>query len=320
MKPQTKLQMTKPPPIPLAAIDIGSNAIRLVVGELDHHGDIRILKKFREPVRLGQDVFHSGQISKKTTLRALETFSGFREILKQYGVEHVRAVATSALREAQNRTEFVQEVKSATGLSIQIIDGLQEGRLIYEAVAVRVDIHDKNALLIDIGGGSVELTLSTKGSIRATQSFPLGTVRLLGQLEEQGLKEKHFSKLIEDKFEPVRTFLRDSCRNRQIDVCIGTGGNFECLGKLRVALLNRNSIYSMTREELTKLSDHLLTMTTKERMQFLRLRPDRADVIVPAALVAQAVMDYVGVDILLVPDVGLREGILADLSRSIVRD
>ncbi len=316
MKPQAKLQITGPA-VPIAAIDIGSNAIRLVVGELDHHGDIRILKKFREPVRLGQEVFKSGMISKKTTQRALETFNGFCEILKEYGVEHVRAFATSALREAENRAEFVQEVKSETGLVIQVIDGLQEGRLIFEAVAARVDIHDKHALLIDIGGGSVELTVSSKGAIRVTQSFPLGTVRLLGQLEEQGLKEKHFSKLIQEKFEPVKAFIREACRGRPLDLCVGTGGNFECLGKLRVALLNRNSIYSMTREELVQLTNHLLSMSAKERMQFLRLRPDRADVIVPAALVARAIMDFTGVEILQVPDVGLREGILADLSKSL---
>ena len=297
----------------LGAIDIGSNAIRLVIGERDDHGDIRVVKKVREAVRLGADVFASGTISAKTREKALETFVKFRDLLKTHGVQRSKAIATSALREANDRDSFIEEVKEASGIQIDVIDGIEEGRLVYSAVAHRMNLSDNVALLIDIGGGSVELTISDHGEIRASQTFKLGTVRLLQMLEEKKLKEKHLRFLIETQFEPAKAFLETQLKDHHVDFCVGTGGNFECLGKLRVALLHKNSIFSMTREEVGQLVDHLQTMSVKERIQFLRLRPDRADVVIPAALVTQCVMEHAQNDVLMIPYVGLRDGILTSL-------
>lgn len=297
----------------LAAIDIGSNAIRLVIGEADAHGDIRILKKVREPVRLGADVFGAGTISPKTREKALSAFQRFKAVLETFGVRHVRAVGTSALREARDRDSFVKEVHASTGIRIDIIDGIEEGRLVFSAVNHRVDLHEKTALLIDVGGGSVELTLSDHAEPVATQSFKLGTVRLLQLLSERGLSEKQLSSLIEENLGPARDFVRVITRERHIDFAVGTGGNFECLGKLRVALLHKASIFSMTHHELGELVGLLMAMTVRDRIHYLRLRPDRADVVVPAALVTMAVMDLVPIDVLMIPYVGLREGILTDL-------
>lgn len=298
----------------IAAIDIGSNAIRLVIGELDRHGDIRILKKVREPVRLGKDVFADGAISAKTSDKAIASFLKFKELLAANDVHHSRAVATSALREAKNRDAFVAEVRNATGIKIDVIDGIEEGRLIFSAVAHKVHLDDRVALLIDIGGGSVELTISDHGEIVGTQTFKLGTVRLLQMLADKGLKEKNLPGLIRDHISEAKHFLKSTIGDRHVDLAIGTGGNFECLGKLRVALLHKNSIFSMTRGEIEKIADHLQSMTIKERIQFLRLRPDRADVVVPAALVTEAVMDLTEVDLLMIPYVGLRDGLLANLA------
>jgi exopolyphosphatase/guanosine-5'-triphosphate,3'-diphosphate pyrophosphatase len=298
----------------LAAIDIGSNAIRLVVGEQDASGEITVIKKVREPVRLGQDVFTDGIITEKTRARAIESFLSFKDMMKALGVTKHRAVATSALREAKNRESFIQEVKRATGIAIDVIDGLEEGRLIFSAVAHRVDLHEKVSLLIDIGGGSVELTVADHGRPIATQTFKLGTVRLLQFLAERGLKERHLRGLIEEQFAPARQFIAQQSRKLHIDQAIGTGGNLECLGKLRVALLQKSSIFSMSRDDLGKITTHLQSMTCKERVQFLRLRPDRADVVVPAALVTLAVLHAADSEILMVPYVGLRDGLLADLA------
>jgi exopolyphosphatase/guanosine-5'-triphosphate,3'-diphosphate pyrophosphatase len=298
----------------LAAIDIGSNAVRLVIGEVDHHGDIRVLKKTREPVRLGADVFGQGVITHQTRDRLLEAFLKFRELIAAYHVRHTRAVATSALREATNRDALVNEVHKASGIRIDVIDGIEEGRLIFSAVSHRVDLEDKTALLIDIGGGSVELTLAEHGSPIGTQSFKLGTVRLLQLIADRGLREKNLPSLIHELFAPAREFVHEVTRDRHVDVAIGTGGNFEALGKLRVALLHKTSIFSMTRTELQQLVHHLQLMTVKERIQFLRLRPDRADVVVPAALVTIAAMSTIDLDLLMIPYVGLRDGILTELS------
>ncbi len=308
-------------PVPLAAIDIGSNAIRLILGELDQHGDVRTVKRVRESVRLGKDAFSgTGEISEKTIDRAVASFRKFRGILKDKGVTYVRAVATSALRDAKNRNDFVAKIKDASGITIQIIDGVEEGRLIYSAIASRLDLSEENSLLIDIGGGSAEITYTSEGQIRGTQTFKLGTVRMLQLLEDKGLKEKHLKGLIQERMGEVTSFIKDVVKKDELDSAVGTGGNLECLGKLRVALLNRTSMFTMSRNELGSLIEHLSGMSYKERVQFLRLRPDRADVIVPAALVTHAIMLAADIDVMNVPYVGLRDGILWDLAAQIQHD
>lgn len=317
---ETTAKRARTPELPLAiaAIDIGSNAIRLVLGEIDKHQNLQVLKKIREPVRLGEDVFATGEISAKTTAKALQSFRKFKTYLQSNGVQHIRAVATSALRETRNRDEFVRLVQKETGIRIEVIDGLEEGRLIHAAVASRVEMENRNILLIDIGGGSVELTVSCNGRIKGVKTFKLGTVRLLQMLQQRGLKEKHLKSFLLERLDPVKAFLDTHTKNRSLDVCVGTGGNFECLGKLRVVLLNRNSIFSMTYHELSRINEHLGSMSVKERIEYLRMRPDRADVVVPAGMVAQAVMGLAGVEMLMIPYVGLRDGILSDLASRVL--
>jgi exopolyphosphatase / guanosine-5'-triphosphate,3'-diphosphate pyrophosphatase len=301
----------------LAAIDIGSNAIRLVVGELDSYGDIRVLKKIREPIRLGKDVFSQGEISEKTKSKAIEAFMKFRSILDDFEVGHTKAVATSALREARDRDQFVRDVHIKSGISIKVIDGIEEGRLIFSAVAQRMKLEDTLALLIDFGGGSVELTISDHGKPKATQTFKMGGVRILQIMQDRGLREQQMPQLIQEMIPQVRSFLGPYLKGHHFDLAIGTGGNFECLGKLRVAVLHKTSIFSMSYHEVQSITEHLMTLSIKERMDGLRLKSDRADVIVPAALLTQAIMETAEIDLLNVPHVGLREGILADLGKSL---
>ena len=301
----------------IAAIDIGSNALRLVIGNLDTHGEIHITKKFREPVRLGQDVFGNGTLSKKTINQAIESFSRFRSLIEQHQVTHMRAIATSALREAKNRDEFINEIFLHTRIQIKCIDGAEEARLIYRAIDHKIKLHNRNALIIDIGGGSVEVIISIDGKLRGMESFKIGTVRLLQMMNERNLKEKNLQVFLNEKMQEIRKFIYDTVKNDHIDVCIGTGGNFETLGKLRVALLNKTSIYSMSAYELEELQTHLIGMSIKERIQFLRIKPDRADVIVPASLIGLIIMNTVGCELLSIPFVGLRDGVLLELSESL---
>lgn len=298
----------------LAAIDIGSNGIRLLIGEVDDHGDIYALKRLREPVRLGQDAFALGQISKKTATKALESFEKFARLMRRHDVDRVRAVATSALRESSNREQFVSLVKKKTGIKIEIISGLQEAKLIHSAVKGKVSLENRNAVLIDIGGGSVEITISVDGKLKAMKSFKLGTVRLLQILTERRLQEKSLRYLLQRSMGELHEFVERTTKGEPIDFCIGTGGNFETLGKLRVMLLNRSSVSSMTVFELGAVINHLLEMSLKERVQFLRLRPDRADVIVPAGLIVHTIMRKIPCEMLVIPHVGLREGILTKLA------
>ncbi|RYZ81145.1 MAG: hypothetical protein EOP06_24025, partial [Proteobacteria bacterium] len=145
-----------------SAVDIGSNAIRMIVGETNQ-SEMRLLKKFRAPVRLGRDVFMSGKISEKTLAEAQEAFRKFAQTNEKHKVTRCRAVATSAVREAQNSDAFVKAVLGASGIKIEIIDGVEEARLVHNAIRRALDLDRKRVLSIDIGGGSVEITFSENG-------------------------------------------------------------------------------------------------------------------------------------------------------------
>lgn len=309
---QNNLELLRPQR--LAAIDVGSNAIRLAIAEASPSGELRLLKKHREGVRLGKDVFSSGRLSPKTITRSLETFVKFKSFIKEYGVTRVRAVGTSALREALNAPELIAPIRKLTSIDLEIIDGLQEGKLIFQAIADRIDLSQKRVLSIDIGGGSVEFSATLGSTIEQTRSFPLGGVRLLEQLKQRNLKDRHLKDVIQELFIPARAFLRECMRSgHRFDFAVGTGGNFEALARLRVSLLSKTNLHTMTRAELFEVTTHLASMTLKERVRYLKLKEDRADVIVPAALLTLEVLDTVAANQLYVPFVGLREGLLSSI-------
>src|SRR2546422_151097 len=155
----------------IGAIDAGSNALRLAIAEVGDDHKPTVLESLREPVRLGREVFTRGSVSDDTIEQAVAAFKRFRELLTQRGVETFRAVATSALREAHNRDRVISRIGQATGIELNVIGGEEEARLVYLAVASRLDLKDKRALLIDIGGGSVEIVVVDNGEIIATDSF-----------------------------------------------------------------------------------------------------------------------------------------------------
>jgi exopolyphosphatase / guanosine-5'-triphosphate,3'-diphosphate pyrophosphatase len=297
----------------IAAIDVGTNAMRLVIGSVNPDHRIELLENIREPVRLGKDVFAKGSISEETTERAIEAFQKFRRLIDQYGVEHLRAVATSATREALNSDIFIDRIAQATGIDIAPIGGEEEARLIHLAVADRVNLRNKRAILIDIGGGSIEVTLVSDGSIQATVSFNMGTVRLLQKLEQERVGEARFNQLVREYADATRKWLESRIGQQKLDLCVATGGNAEALGDLGKRLFGKDSQFVITRQELDALVDTLQGLSFAERMQELRLRPDRADVIVPASIVLQTIVGQAGVDQILVPNVGLKDGLLLDI-------
>jgi exopolyphosphatase / guanosine-5'-triphosphate,3'-diphosphate pyrophosphatase len=302
----------------LAAIDIGSNAIRLVVGQLNSKGRISILDKWRAPVRLGEDVFLDGNISATTINKALLAFKSFADTINTKGVQFYRAVATSAIREATNKEQFVADILKETNLRVEIIDGTEEAQLIYKAVSNSVDISNHRCLLIDVGGGSVEASVADHGSLVATQSFPLGTVRLIDELKKIGLSEEHLPELIESLFAPMAAHIEaQNPAENKFDFAIGTGGNLESLGQLRVKLLKQKSAKVLKRSELRTLIQKIKYYTLKGRTDALGLRPDRADVIVPAALVVEKIMTDAQIEKIIIPQIGLREGLLWSIAKSL---
>jgi exopolyphosphatase/guanosine-5'-triphosphate,3'-diphosphate pyrophosphatase len=297
----------------LAAIDVGANAIRLAVATVDGNGRITVIERVREPVRLGTDVFASGIVTEVALERVTEAFVRLRALIDRHGATQVRAVGTSALREASNQELVVDRVFQASGIDVEVVGADEEARLIFLGVASKVDLKGRRAVLIDIGGGSVEITLVADGRLLSTRSFKLGAVRLLQVLEENKYGQRQFSRLVDEYVGAIDKLLRQEMGDG-VDLCIGTGGNIESLADLCQAMSRENRGGRFTAGDLDAALKRLQALTVPERIQQLGLRPDRADVIVPAAIVLQHLVKLSGVETVTVPDVGLREGLLADMA------
>jgi exopolyphosphatase/guanosine-5'-triphosphate,3'-diphosphate pyrophosphatase len=297
----------------LAAIDVGSNALRLAIGDVDRDQRITIVENLREPVRLGRDVFTSGMIPEETMDQAVSAFQRFRAAIDARGAMLTRAVATSATREALNRDIFIDRISGGSGIEVTAIGAEEEARLIFLAVAARLDLKDRTAMLVDIGGGSTEVTLVEDEQIIVTESFRVGTVRLLQLFEEQRQGEATFHRLLREYMDATQKRIRKEIGPRKVNLCVGTGGNIETLGDLRTSLLGKERNGVISDDDLDTLLKKMQGMTYEQRVQELGLRPDRADVIVPASIVLQKIVRAAGVDEIVIPRVGLKDGVLIDM-------
>jgi len=298
----------------IAAIDVGSNAMRMMVGRMVFDGKIEVVENLRLPVRLGQDAFTTGFVSGETSQQAVDAFTRFRKIMDDHKVEKVRSVATSAMRELTNSGLLIDRIARTTGIEIEVISGEEEARLIHLGVSHSVDLKNKHALLIDIGGGSVEVTLSLNGNIISTESYNMGTVRLLKKLTSEKNSGPAFHKLVRAYAEAARHRIDRELGSKKINICVGTGGNIEEMGNLRQKLFKRDSDRAITLEELDKLVETLSRMKVEDRMRKFKLKPDRADVILPACIVLQMIAHEAKIKEVVIPNVGLKDGVLWDMA------
>jgi exopolyphosphatase/guanosine-5'-triphosphate,3'-diphosphate pyrophosphatase len=301
----------------ISAIDVGSNAMRMVIGEVDESRNVHVVENIRLPVRLGQDVFSKGYLEEKTIQQTEEAFLHFRHVADGFNVARMRAVATSAAREAANNDLLVDRILRATGIEIEIISGEDEARLIHAGVAHVLDLKNKRTLLIDIGGGSIEVTISSGQNIISTDSYNLGTVRLLETLNAQHQSKQLFGKLVREFVEAARYRIEQDIGEEKIQVCVGTGGNVEEIGHLRQKLFKAERDRFVTLNELAKLIERLNDLSVQERMNKLKLRPDRADVILPASVVLHLIANEAGVKQIMIPNVGLKDGILQEIAEEL---
>jgi exopolyphosphatase/guanosine-5'-triphosphate,3'-diphosphate pyrophosphatase len=296
----------------IAAIDVGSNAIRMVIGRVSNGQDqVELIENIRIPVRLGQDVFSVGHIGEPSRQAALDAFLRFHQIADQFEVKQIRAVATSAMREAENSDILIDRVVQQTGIPVEIISGEEEARLIHLAVAKAIDLQDKKAVLIDIGGGSIEVVISQGNKIITTESYDMGTVRLLRSLDDS--VHRSFRVLLREYTESVRRHIKRELGKLKLDLCIGTGGNPEELGNLRKRIFKRDSNHLITVDELETLGEKLSKMTVDQRIKKFNLRPDRADVILPATMVLHMIAREAHIREIQIPGVGLKDGVLWDM-------
>ncbi|MEK9137042.1 MAG: hypothetical protein AAB393_07965, partial [Bacteroidota bacterium] len=253
----------------LAAIDVGSNAIRLAIGSVNGDRKLTVVENIREPVRLGQDVFKTGTIAEETIDRATEAFTRFKQTIDTHSARWTKAVATSATREALNRELFIDRVAQASGIEIDVIGPEEEARLIHLGVSEKINLKNKLAMLVDIGGGSAEITLVEDGNILSTESFKMGAVRLLQVLEEKKHGERHFNQLVREYVDATQKRIKKEIGKEKIDLCIGTGGNIEVLGELRKELFGKDRNTVLAKDELDTLVKKLQSMTYEERVQEL---------------------------------------------------
>lgn len=280
----------------LAAIDIGSNAIRFQVSTvLDSSGKV-VLKKLeyiRFPLRLGHDVFSTGRISDASMARFIKLMRAFKLLLELYEVTDYMFCATSAMREADNGQELAQRVYDELGLTIQIIDGNREAELINKAIASY--LVDKTYLHIDVGGGSTELNLYVQGKKIKTRSFKIGSVRVL---------ENTDSPII---WETMQHWVEDSLKLKKGPVtAVGTGGNISKIFELAKQRAGKTITLKKVKDIQTMIEGHSID----DRIYKLQMNPDRADVIVPAGKIYLKVMEWAKASRILVPEVGLKDGMM----------
>ena len=298
----------------IAAIDVGSNAIRMMVSRLNTAGNLETLENLRLPVRLGQDAFTTGQFSEQTMQMAVDAFLRFKKVAEVFEVSQTRAVATSAMRETSNSDLLMDRILRETGFFIETISGDEEAQLIHLAVTNAINLRGGHAILIDIGGGSVEVTISDGENILSTESYGMGTVRLLKKLETDDGKKLPFNRLVREYAESARRHIDREIGGERVDACVGTGGNIEEMGRLRKRLFKRDREDVISLDELENLVEKLSEMSVAERMRKFDLRPDRADVILPASVVLHMIAREAGVKEVLIPGVGLKDGVLLDMA------
>lgn len=288
-----------------AAIDIGSNAVRLLLcNAVEEHGETHFKKAelVRIPLRLGEDVFQSGRISARRAAKFVKTMYAFKLLIDVFDPVAFRACATASLREAINGEDLVKQVRRETGLKIEIISGKTEADLIFSNHVEEHLDKNKSYLYIDVGGGSTEVTLFHKEQCIFSQSFDIGTIRWLkGQVP----KEKWYA--FKDKIREVTNGYRTL-------TAIGSGGNINKIFKM----LDRKD-KPLSFLKLKELYDELKIHSVEERMEIWQLNPDRADVIVPAAKIFLGIMKAAQIEEIIVPQIGLSDGIIHQLHETYKR-
>ena len=304
---------TAPPSFPfrVAAIDIGSNAVRFLAAEFTAREAFRTLEYIREPVRLGADAFRLRRLGDEVMDAAVAAMARFRRAMDELGARSYRAVATSAVRDSENGAEFVDRVWRECGIRIETITGVEEAHLVWLAVRRRVDFGGRDWVLVDLGGGSVEISLVDGDQVRWSESHPLGTVRLLQELGDlAGESPDRVRRRLEDH----AAMLRISAITRQVEAVgmVATGGNMEELAALAGSRPDARGVTRVRLEALQSVIERLAELTPRERVKELGLREDRADVILPAAVVYERIARLLGVRQIVVPNVGVKDGLLLD--------
>lgn len=289
-----------------AAIDIGSNAVRLLIKRVEiaenrqpHFTKMLLL---RVPLRLGFDVFSKEKISEQKEKNMIRLMKSYRHLMKIYNVNKYRACATSAMRDAQNGMSIIKRIEKKTGIRIEIIDGQEEAKMIYNNHIEYMEDRHGNYMYVDVGGGSTEINLLSQGQLVCSRSYNIGTVRMLSN----AVKPREWERLREDMAELALSYPGTNI--------IGSGGNINKL--YRLAEKKDKKQLRMQVTVLRSLYDDLQNLSVEERIEKYNLKTDRADVIVPAGNIFLTIADIIGANYIYVPVIGLSDGIIDSIYAS----
>lgn len=285
-----------------AAIDIGSNAVRLLIKEIkEEQGKAHFSKvlMLRVPLRLGFDVFDIGKISEKKEKNMIRLMKAFRHLMKIYDVKHCRACATSAMRDAKNGMDIIKQIEKKTGVHIDIIDGQEEAKIIYNNHVEHMEDQKGNYMYVDVGGGSTEINLLSEGQLVCSRSYNIGTVRMLNN----AVKDSEWERLKNDLAELAKSYPQTNI--------IGSGSNINKL--YRLADKKNKKKMTMQVSVLQELHTRLKALSLEERMEQFGMKPDRADVIIPAGEIFLTIANIIGASYIHVPVIGLSDGIIDEL-------
>jgi exopolyphosphatase/guanosine-5'-triphosphate,3'-diphosphate pyrophosphatase len=290
-----------------AAIDIGSNAGRLLIATVYERFGKPFVEKAtltRVPLRLGLDVFEKGYIPGDKLEKMLDTLKAYQLLMKVYEPVKFRACATAAMREASNKDEILSRIKNETGLELEIIDGMEEAKIISKATNANFQLVYEDTLFIDVGGGSTEISFFRDGAFVKSKSFPIGTIRLL------------LDKVHSDDWEDMKQWVKSIRESKGEVNCICSGGNINKLTKLYGDVDN----HTISKAQLYKAYDKLKSLSLDERINKMGMRPDRADVIVPAAKIFKKLVKWGKIPNLIAPRIGLADGLAIEMFKEHKRD
>jgi len=284
----------------IAAIDIGSNAVRMLISYVISSGDEYVFQKnsyLRLPIRLGEDSFKNGVISNEKIILLTNAILSFKYIMKVHGVKDYKIYATSALRESINSKEVISIVKKNTDLNIELITGLKEAKIISKGNSLEKIEFNKTFLYVDVGGGSTEFSILRKGKEKMSKSFKIGTVRLLNNLVDDSM-------LME-----IKKWLKSNIDNDDKIKLFATGGNINKIQSMTGSKSGKPISYLSIKD----LSNTLMEFNYQERMMKFDLNPDRADVIIPALKIFITTMEFVKANKIFVPKSGLVDGMINEI-------
>lgn len=301
----------------IAAIDIGTNSIHMVIVKVTDRQNFEVLVQEKEMVKLGVGVFANKMMSERAFHAGIETISRYVQLADEYGVEHIITAATSATREAKNGREFLDRLIQDVGLSPQMISGKEEARLIFLAVRKSIELQQQNAMVFDIGGGSTEVVIGNKEDVIFKSSLKLGVLRLLDRVGDQDSLSKSNQKLLRQHIREVAKKTMEEARIVGFSKVIGTSGTIRAMGEAALEMKDVNIINSINAEvvdikDLEKIAEKLLSLPANKRTEVKGINENRVDAIHLGGLLLVELLKMAKVDEITLSDASLRDGLIID--------